>query len=79
MEMAHTQTLFCRMDYQNGSVWRNEQDEVGRPCGNEGEGSVWKTDGLRTQLGTRDFTAQRDQKPFSSALTSHHVLVFVAE
>ena len=30
MEMATTQTLFCRMDYQNGSVWRNEQDEAGR-------------------------------------------------
>ena len=33
MEMANTQTLFCRMDYQNGSVWRNEQDEAGRSCG----------------------------------------------
>jgi len=44
MEMATTQTLFCRMDYQNGSVWRNEQDEADRSCGKEHKRSVWKTD-----------------------------------
>src|SRR5205807_2355122 len=49
MEMATTQTLFCRMDYQNGSVWRNEQDEAGRSCGNEQKRSIWKTVVSHTQ------------------------------
>src|SRR5579864_225613 len=49
MEMATTQTLFCRMDYQNGSAWRNEQDEAGRSCRNECEGNGWKTDDSKTQ------------------------------
>src|SRR6266852_6393757 len=40
MEMVHKQTLFCRMVYQNGSVWRNEQNEAGRPCGKELKRSV---------------------------------------
>ena len=50
MEMANTQTLFCRMDYQNCSVWKTEQDEAGHSWGNEQKRSVWKTDGLQTEL-----------------------------
>src|SRR5205807_3241873 len=49
MEMATTQTLFCRMDYQNGSVWKKEQDEAGRSCGNEQKRSIWKTVVSHTQ------------------------------